>query len=564
MFPLIRVRRTYMNIRRLRTIVNVLLKHGFGHLVEQMNLLPAVSLGRRLFRRQEGKPEISRHTVSGRLRSAFEELGPTFIKLGQLLATRPDLVPAEFTVEFRKLQDNVPSFPFEQVREVVEEDLGAPLDLVFPAFETLPHAAASVAQVHFAVLSGGEEAAVKVQRPGIQKVLERDIDILFYIAELLERYVAEGQAVNAVGIVKEFSRTVHRELDFNLEASHARRFRENFAGDPRVLIPKVYWQYTTRRVLTLQRVGGIVIDDLEALKRAGCDLGTIARNLVSAFLKMILLDGFFHGDPHPGNFLVQPDNRVGVVDFGQVGYLEEELIEHLATIFVALYERDYKKLAGAYLQLDKSSGERTDRALFQSDLRDLLDPQYGRPLKEIHLSSMISDTFQLALRHQIRLPGDLVLLGKTMVGVEGLARRLDEELVVAEIVKPFVSRIIERRLDPRRQIRRAYEEVVELGGLGRQIPGQFSQTLKKVIGDDLKIEFRHSRLESLIREIDKSSNRIAFSLIISSLIVGSSLIILSAQEPKMFGFPVLGLIGFVLAGILGLGVVFSILRSGKL
>lgn len=260
---------------------------------------------------------------------------------------------------------------------------------------------------------------------------------------------------------------------------------------------------------------------------------------------------------------MQSDNRIGIVDFGQVGYLEEELIERLANLFLALYQRDYQKLAQSYLEMDKAD-ERTDPRLFQSDLRDLLDPRYGRSLREVHFGAMLSDSFQLALRHHIRLPNELVLLGKAMIGVEGLARKLDEDLVIVEIVKPFASRLIEHRLDPRRQLRRTYRDVLELGLLGKQLPGQMSQALKKIIGDDMKIEFRHSRLEKLIREIDRSSNRIAFSLIISALIVGSSLIVLSAKEPLLFGFPVLGLIGFLLAGLLGLGVVFSILRSGKL
>jgi len=563
MFPLVRVTRTYKNLRRLRHIVNVLLKHGFGHLVEQMNLLPAVSLGRRLFLRKSHDREISRHTVPERLRVAFEELGPTFVKFGQLLSTRPDLVPANFSAEFHKLQDNVPPFPLSQVREVVEEELGAPLSVSFPMFDEIPRAAASIAQVHYATLRSGEEVAVKIQRPGIQELLETDIDLLFHLAELLERHVAEGETINAVGIVEEFSRTVHRELDFNLEANHARKFRENFAGDPRILIPKVYWQFTTRRLLTLQRVEGISIDQLEVLREAGCDLKEISQNLLRVFFKMVLEDGFFYADPHPGNFVVQSDNRIGVVDFGQVGYLDEDLIERLAIIFLALYQRDYKKLAQSYLELVKAS-ERTDQQLFQNDLRDLLDPQYGRPLKEVRIGSMINGSFQVALRHHIRLPNELVLLGKAMIGVEGLARRLDEDLVIVETVKPFATRIIDRRLDPRRRIKHTYRDILELGMLGKQLPGQLSQALKKMIGDDMKIEFRHSRLENLIREIDKSSNRIAFSLIISALIVGSSLFVLSARAPLLFGFPVLGLIGFLLAGLLGLGVVFSILRSGKL
>ena len=507
--------------------------------------------------------EISRHTVPERLRVAFEELGPTFVKFGQLLSTRPDLVPANFSAEFHKLQDNVPPFPLSQVREVVEEELGAPLSVSFPMFDEIPRAAASIAQVHYATLRSGEEVAVKIQRPGIQELLETDIDLLFHLAELLERHVAEGETINAVGIVEEFSRTVHRELDFNLEANHARKFRENFAGDPRILIPKVYWQFTTRRLLTLQRVEGISIDQLEVLREAGCDLKEISQNLLRVFFKMVLEDGFFYADPHPGNFVVQSDNRIGVVDFGQVGYLDEDLIERLAIIFLALYQRDYKKLAQSYLELVKAS-ERTDQQLFQNDLRDLLDPQYGRPLKEVRIGSMINGSFQVALRHHIRLPNELVLLGKAMIGVEGLARRLDEDLVIVETVKPFATRIIDRRLDPRRRIKHTYRDILELGMLGKQLPGQLSQALKKMIGDDMKIEFRHSRLENLIREIDKSSNRIAFSLIISALIVGSSLIVLSARAPLLFGFPVLGLIGFLLAGLLGLGVVFSILRSGKL
>ncbi|MBI4377518.1 MAG: 2-polyprenylphenol 6-hydroxylase [Nitrospinae bacterium] len=557
------IKKTYHNIQRLRNIANVLIKHGFGRLVDQLNLQRYISLGKRLitFKKYETEREV--YTVPERLRLAFEELGPTFIKLGQVLSSRPDLVPYDFANEFKKLQDAVPPFPASVAKKHIEEELHIPIHEIFSSFDEIPSAAASIAQVHNATLITGEKVIVKVQRPGLRQMLDSDISILFYLANLVERYLPHGKFYNPTGIVEEFSKTIKRELNFNMEGSNAARFKRNFEGDDTVYIPDVYWKYTTKDVLTMERIEGIPIYEIKRLEEAGYDKRLIAKNGINAFLRQILEFGFFHADPHPGNFIIMENNKIGIVDFGMIGRIDEDSMESIANTFLSFVELDCNVLVREYIRLGLLS-EDIDVKAFKSDLRDLIEPYHGKALRHIQAGKVFNDILQLAINYKARVPNDLILLGKALLTIEGLAMELDPDITVIEEAKPFAKNLIRKRLSPAYQVTKVYKTICDLSDVLKEIPGQFSHVLRKVMKDKLKIEFVHSGLDRLIRDMDKSSNRLSFAIIISAIVIGSSVVMLSGKEPLLFGFPMIGVIGYIVALVLGLWLAISILRSGRL
>ncbi len=552
--------RGYRNLQRLTQISNVFVKHGFGYLAVQLRLGKILPLRRRFG--AAGK-EPQPVTIPERIRLAFEELGPTFIKLGQILSSRPDLVPPPFVEEFKRLQDNVPPFPFGQVKETVERELGALIEANFSSFSEIPDAAASIAQVHRAILPDGEAVIVKVQRPQIANTIEEDMLLLKGLAQLLDRHVTEVRPYNPIGIVSEFSRSIQRELDFTIEAMNLERFQQNFKGVPSVVIPQVFWKLSTPRLLTLERLDGIPIDEVEHIQQKGYDTRKLARTLVDTYLLQIFEHGLFHADPHPGNILVLEGGKVGLLDFGIVGRIRPEMMEVNASIFLALVNRDYSRLAEEILKLGQVTDESQIQA-FREDLIDWIEPRYGRDLAHIGVGGVVSEAIQIAHRYHIRLPSDLVLLAKTIGEIEAISRLLDPHLTLLEILKPHAEKFMRRKKSPQNILSRILSSGEEYRELAEELPSQVRQALRKLLHGQLRVEFSHVGLEHLSREMDRSSNRISFSLIISAIIVGSSLIINLGRGPLIYGFSALGIIGFFIAGLLGLWLAIAILRSGRL
>jgi ubiquinone biosynthesis protein len=558
--PLSRTLRGYRNLQRLTQIINVFVKHGFGYFVVRLKLRRILPLRRRLA--AAGK-EPQAVTIPERVCLAFEELGPTFIKLGQILSSRPDLVPPLFVQEFKRLQDKVPPFPFEQVKETLERELGAPIAANFSSLSEVPDAAASIAQVHRATLLGGEPVIVKVQRPQIERTVEEDILLLQGLAQLLERHVVEMRSYNPTGIVSEFSRSIRRELDFTIEATNLERFQQNLKEAPSVVIPRVFWKLSTPRLLTLDRLEGIPIDEVEQIKQRGYNPQELARTLVDTYLLQIFEHGLFHADPHPGNILVLEGGRIGLLDFGIVGRIRPEIMQINASIFLALVDRDYGRLAEEILKLSQVTDESQIQA-FRDDLIDWIEPRYGKDLAHIGIGRVVTEAIQIAHRYQIRMPSHLVLLAKTIGEIEAISRLLDPHLNLLEILKPHAKRFVRRLQSPYRILERILSSGEEYGELAEEFPSQIRQALRKLLHGKLRVEFSHVGLEHLSEEMDRSSNRISFSLIISGIIVGSSLIINLGRGPLIFGFSALGIIGFFLAGFLGLWLAIGILRSGRL
>ncbi|HSH69408.1 MAG TPA: AarF/ABC1/UbiB kinase family protein [Deferrisomatales bacterium] len=549
---------TYRSINRLREIALILSQHGFHQVLEAAGLSRFLPLSKR-FRGRSGLREIP---APVQLRMALEDLGPTFMKLGQMLATRPDLVPLEFVEEFKKLQDQVPPFPTEQALQIIEAEVGAALGEVFQYVDPMPMAAASIAQVHRATLADGTPVALKVQRPGIERTVSKDLATLYMLVNILERYVPEARPFQPRGIVDEFARTIRRELDFFLEASNTERFRQNVAEGGEVVIPRVHWELSTRRLLVLDALDGVPADDPRVLSGERTDPTQLAQTVARAFLKQVFDDGLFHGDLHAGNMLSLAGGRLGLLDFGAVGYLSEELQETLSHLFVALIGRDYAELADGFLLLG-SLDESVDMGSFQRDLRELIEPYHGRPLQDLRLGEILREATQIAIHHHVKVPTDLTLLVRSVISVEGLTRQLDPGFLVLDMAGPYARRLLARRLDPRRQARLAFRTLRDLREFTRSVPRQLTRLFQKMIEGKFAVDFVHQGYEPVIDEMDRSSNRISFSLIISALIIGSAVIVLAGRGPLLWGFPVFGILGFMLAGVLGFGLAFAILRSGK-
>jgi ubiquinone biosynthesis protein len=548
-------------LARFRHVLAILFRYGFGYLIYELKIGEQLPFVKRLLKKteEEGKPL----TVGERLRLAFEELGPTFIKFGQLLSNRPDLIPPQVVRELSKLQDHVPSFPLEQARAIIGEELGKPPEEIFADFFPVPIAAASIAQVYRASLHGGEKVAVKVQRPGVREQIDMDLNILEALARGLERYVPQSRAFYPVDLVGLFRKSITRELDFITEARNAERFRHNFSGSEDIYVPKVYWKLTTGRVLVMEDVEGVKVDDIERLRAIGIDLEEVARRGARAFLKQVFVDRFFHADPHPGNFSILPDGRLALVDYGIVGRLDSDLLEELSRLLLAIAEWDSKK-AARHLMRMSTTDEEVDEDSLRSDLAYLIEGYAGRPLKDIHMGQVINEIVYIAARYRVRLPADLVLLGKAIVTMEGVGRRLDPNFDMVAVSRDFAKRYLLSRFKPEHIRERLEEMASDLVYLFRELPGEMQQIFKKITKGRLKIEFEHRGLETFISEMDKSSNRLTFGLIIAALIIGSSLITLSDKGPHFLGMPFLGALGYVMAGLLGLWLILGIIRSGRL
>ncbi len=551
------------NTARARQVIRVLVRHGFGHILDRLNLEQAPGIGRvvvRLRRPRGGE----RRTTLDRARMALEELGPTFVKLGQLMASRPDLVSPEVARAFDGLKEDVPPFSGEEALAIIDRCLPEVRGSFFATVDPQPAAAASIAQVHFAVLRDGTRVAVKVRRPGIRETVETDINILGLLARLMERYIPEAGVYEPRNVVREFSRSIRREMDFTLEAAGIQRFARDFEGDQRVTVPRVFWEGTCPEVLTVERLeGGIPIDRTDRVAEAGLDPKACARDLMEVFLKQVLEHGFFHGDPHGGNLVFLPGGRIGFMDFGITGQLDRDLRHSLMSVFTALVDFNLDRIVREYLRMGVL-GEEVDVPAFKRDLKDFLRPYYGLPLKMLPVGEIISQSLEIALRHRVRIPSDLIMLAKAWLTLEGIVRRLDPDLNLLELAKPFARTLAAEQYRPAEiwgRLRRVAEDYLDAAG---SLPQQVQQILTKVVRGKLRIDFHHENLDSLTREMDRSANRLSFSLVISAIIIGSSLIITTDRGFKVLGYPALGVAGFFCAGMLGIWLVVAILRSGRL
>lgn len=545
------------NADRVRDITEIAVKHGFGYWVERhqlRNLLPKGWRG--------GPKPVG--TRGEHMRKMFEELGPTFVKFGQLLSTRPDALPGDIIVELRKLQDAVPPFSFEVVETTIEKELGLTIERLFLEFDEVPIAAASIGQVHRAVLPNGDQVIVKVQRPEAEARIRSDTDLLFQLAQLLRDHSPKDFFIDPVGLVDQFSRGIRNELDYRVEARNAERFRENFRDDHTVHIPRVYWQYSTSRVLTLEWVDGVQLADIDA---AAMDMGerqALATTIAQCWLKQIYIDGFFHGDPHPANIMVLKGGAIGLVDFGIAGRLSDNDRQNIINLFLDIMNERIENIPRRLSALGVEFS-RDKEAEFVSEARDLFTKYFGANLDELEPVAVFRDVFGAIYRLGLKLPTQYLLLERSAGTLEGIGRQLYPGFNVLEFARPYTREFLKRRYSPESIAARGGREIQNYISLLREVPAQLHDSLDQVTSGDLKINFVHRNLEEPMRRFTILTNRLVVAIVLASLILGSSIIGLFAQEgPRLLGISVFALFGFLASGFFGLWLVVGILRSGRL
>lgn len=539
---------------RHREVINVLIKYGF---------LPDVNRfsWRRLFKSpNETVVNVRKESTPKRLRAVLEELGPTYIKLGQLLSTRPDLLGAEYIKELEKLQNEVPPFSFEQLKKICAEE-GIDIEKDFKEFNPEPIAAASIAQVHVAYLHTGEKVVVKVQRPDIDKIIETDLNILKDVSLLLEKRTSWGRFYRISEIIDEVAEAIRNELDFNKEAKNADRFFNIYKKINFVKIPKVYWKFSTRRVLTLEYVDGIKISDFINLKRANYDTEKIASNLVEALFKQIYEYNFFHADPHPGNIAIGPNETIIFYDFGQVGTIDNILKEKGTKLLIGMMRYDAEEVARILLEIGIGS-HNVNREEFRRDVSRLQQKYYGLPLSEINVGEAINELIEVSMKHKMRLPAELSLLVKMAMTLEAIVSQLDPNLSIVDIAEPYGKRIVAKKLSPR-NIKNILEEVIlDYSETARNFPKQVDSILSLLAEGELKVRTEHENLSKLSSRLDIMSNRLSLAIIVASLVISTALVFDKTTSLFLAKIPLVE-IGFAAAILLGLFLAYSILKSGR-
>jgi len=559
-----RIDKTYKNIRRFQQILGVIIKYGFGDILDRLRIEASIERGKRFLHLSSEKGGTETLTTPKRVRMAMQELGPTFIKLGQILSTRPDLIPRDYVEEFQRLQDQVPGFPFETVREILTDAWGKDPSEVLISLDPKPLAAASISQVHRAALSDGTEVIVKVRRPGVEKIVEADIDILYYLAHQLERHFPDFGITHPTGVVREFEKALLREMDFTYERNHLTRFSEAFMEDPNIVIPGVNWELCTKRVLVEQYLDGEKVTELDVSSDLlKIDLLFLARKGCEAILRQILDLGLFHGDPHPGNVLILGHDKIGFLDFGIVGRLDPQTREALVLLLSAIIKRDLDRFVRYLLVIGKPLVP-FDRRSFRNDALLFIDTYSGLGKHRLEVGKMLGQFLELLRQYKIQIPSDLVLLMKAIITIEGVGLMLYPSYNIMETLEPYVTRLIDRQLQPTELAGRIGRYAEETLFFAKRIPEDFGETLRQIRENKLEIGFRHRGLDSLASTMERAANRLALAIFAGALILGSSLIIKHGIGPTFRGISIPGMAGFVLAFFIGLWVVIGILRSKRL
>ena len=549
---------------RYRDIATAFTKNGFGYFVRELGLDRVFSLPRRLLVNRDQNLEDK--TVGERIRQFLEDLGPTFIKVGQLASTRPDLIPKDIRMELSKLQDHISPVPFEQVRKIIEDELEGEREELFYSFEESPLGVASIGQVHEAVLPTGEKVAVKVQRPNVGKQVHIDLEILHEMAERAEKRLDWAKRYQVVDVVEEFKKSITSELDYEHEGRNADLMAKQFEDDPQVYIPEIYWDYTTKKVLTMEYVEGIKLNDQEGLAQAQCDNKWLAEKLVQAIFYQMFEDGYFHADPHIGNFFALPEeNGIAFMDFGLVGRLSKDMQRNLASIVIAMTSQDTKKMTRAMKRMGVVPAD-IDEHEWEGDVDQFLIKYYDVPFSEISLGQSITDMFQIAHKHQIEVPSDFTLIGKTMLTLEGVVAQLDPDFSIITAAEPFGRKLIRDKYHPKRFAKEIYDQVDEYADVIEEMPEIVRELTALAKERKIPVELRIPALNYILSKMDRVSNLLsfsiillAFSLIMTGIIIGSAI---AGQGSVLWDIPALE-IGFVIAVGMLAWMIYSIFRSGR-
>lgn len=554
--------RTYRHLNRYHRILRVLFKYGFDDLIERLHIDQYLESGMRMINRKQ-REQVHRYSRPERLRMALEELGPTFVKLGQLLSTRPDFIPPDFLDELAMLQDKVPPFSYREVVTIFREEVGASPEDIFSSFDKTPLAAASIGQVHRARLVDGDEVVVKVQRPGIENIIAVDLEILAHIAGLMEEHLEEIQGHRPTDVVNEFARSLSREIDFVIELTSIQRFSRQFAGSSDTYVPGVYPELSTERLLVMEYIDGVKAGDGVALREQGYDLSLVASRGANLIMEQIFVHGFFHADPHPGNILVMEDSVICFIDFGQMGRLSLKDREDFTDLVLAIIAGDERKVTTGVLKMTIQHGE-IDRDALGRDLGDFVDQYVYKPLGEIAADRILQDILDLVTSHSLALRPNLYLMMKALATVEGLGLRLDPELELITLASPFMRRVKQDQFKPKRLAEDMGATGAEYLGLFRDLPEDLGTIIKQFKDGRVRVELEHRGFHMFGISLDRISNRIAFAIVLAAQIIGSSLIVLSDIPPKWHGIPLIGIIGFLFAGMMGFWLLLSIIKHGRM
>jgi len=546
----------FVQLSRFTRIVRVMVRHGLDEFVTFAPALKVLASFVRLFT-SRGDRTLPR---GQRVREALEELGPVFVKFGQLLSTRPDLIPEDIATELVKLQDKVPPFSSDVARSVIEAAYGNTIEGHFQSFENDPIASASVAQVHLAELHDGSEVVVKVLRPGIEKTINHDLELLYAMASLAERYWSQGPRLRPVDIVEDYDETIHDELDLMREAANASQLRSNFEHSDLVYVPKVYWDHTQRGVLVMERIHGIPIRDIDVIKAAGIDMRKLAHDGVEIFFTQAFRDGFFHADMHPGNIFISDTGQYRAVDFGIVGTLGETDKRYLATMFLGFFNRDYHEVAAAHLRAGWVPPE-TRVEEFEAAIRTVCEPIFARPISEISFGKFVVRLFQTARRFNMPIQPQLVLLQKTLLQIEGLGRQLYPQLDLWDTAKPYLERWMSEQVGPRAAAKALRRELPKLATLAPEIPELTHSLLRRLRDDDLVVKTQSREVEQLRRQLKSSHRRLFFGIVGCTALLSAAIIAaLDGRAPTIiYDGP---LISWMLAA-LGLTILIFIWPSSK-
>jgi ubiquinone biosynthesis protein len=548
----------FRRFKRSRQIVGILVKYGFGQVIDRIRAWEQINIECRIFHRCDRK--IAGLEFGERVRLAIQELGPTFIKMGQMLSTRPDMVPPDIIKELEKLQDRIPPFPSQIAKKTVEEELNRPLEEVFSSFDEEPIAAASLSQVHRAKLKKGQEVVAKIRRPDIVETIEADMSIMRWLAGIVERRVAEARFLNVVGLVDELHSDIKKELDFRTEANNLVRFAHNFRGSRELKVPRVYEELCTPKLLVLEYIEGINISKIQRLIDEGYDVKLIASRLSDILFESVLEHGFFHADPHPGNVFVMPNNVICLLDFGMMGTLSQVEKADVASIVTGIATRDEKLTTRALLDL-ATRRDRLDEQQFQMDVSRHLQRYAYVPLNRLRLGEMLQDELRLITTHHLRFPTNLVWVTKAIATVENITSRLDPRINMIEYIKPFAEGMLRHRFNPKKEIRELGSAALEFLDLLKDLPYELRSAIRRLREGHARLEVEQVGQEAARKTLTRVTNHLAVAIVIAALLVGSSLLVVSKLPPLVSHISIIGLTGFGIAAIMGLYLVVSALRS---